>query len=857
MNIQPIRLHSLAAMIAVALLLGSIIPAFTPAQDKTTVVFTHVNVIPMDREVVLEDMNVVVSDGKIAALGRAADVRIPAGAKVIDSRGKFLIPGLMDMHTHMGTDQYAPLYLAYGITRVRNMSQSEDGDHYNRRRRIADGTITGPVVYSSGPIMVSNNPAYAFNVSSAEQGRELVRKSKADGADWIKTARMDMDIFHAILDEARKQGLPVGGHLPSLSAPILEIYRSGFRSHEHVTEVFTSESFFNISPDETKLKAVAQQIKETGIIISTILHREMTWKRMREEGDAYLTDARVAELQRFTGEKGVKAAREFLENLKKEDEKARERTGKILGNIPFILKIVKALNDAGVPLVIGTDSHFYFSFAGLSLHDELDLLLEAGLTRYEALRVATYNAALLLDALDKLGTISVGIEADLVLVNSNPLTDIKTLRRPAGVMKQGRWFDRKELDALLTGTNSKIIEGKSAQTAGQEDPSLNVVYDNFYPTWSPDGSKIAFTSTRDGNREIYVINTDGSQEIRLTSNPASDWVPAWSPDGSKIAFVSDRDGNLEIYVMSADGSKQTRLTDNTAADVRPSWSPDSSRIVFNSNRDGHNEIYVMNADGTDPIRLTKTSAHSDWAWWSSDGSKILFETVRDGQWEVYSMNPDGSNQTRLTFNTASAPALSPDGSLLAMHTTRGRDIFDIYVVNRDGTGEKQLTKNETYDGLPTWSPDSSKIAFTSSRNGNDEIYVMNRDGSNQTRLTHQPSGAINILGLIVSGDVGQAVRSYRKIRKSYPERMLFREGRMNSLGELLLSKGRIKDAIEVYKLNVDSYPKSANAYDDLAEAYLKSGDKKLAIKNYEQSLKLNPKNQNAGDMLKKLKGGSK
>ncbi|MCI0662388.1 MAG: amidohydrolase family protein [Acidobacteria bacterium] len=449
MTTQSMRLHSPAAMITVVLLLGSISPDFTPAQDKTTLVFTRVNVIPMDRKVVLEDMNVVVSEGKIAAIGRAADMRIPTGAKVIDSRGKFLLPGLMDMHTHMETDQCASLYPAYGITRVRNMIPSDDGDHYNRRRRIADGTITGPVVYSSGPALMSNNPDYKFNVSSAEQARELVRKSKADGADWIKTIRMDMDIFHAILDEARKHGLPVAGHLPSLSAPTLEIYRSGFRSHEHVAEVFTSKSFFDLSPDESKLKTVAQQIKETGIIISTILHRETTWKRMREERDAYLTDARVAELQRFTGEKGVKAAREYLENLKKEDEKARERTGKIYRNIPFILKVVKALNDAGVPLVIGTDSHFYFSFAGRSLHEELDLLLEAGLTRYEALRVATYNAAILLDALDKLGTISVGKEADLMLANSNPLTDIKTLRTPAGVMKQGRWFDRKELDGLL------------------------------------------------------------------------------------------------------------------------------------------------------------------------------------------------------------------------------------------------------------------------------------------------------------------------------------------------------------------------------------------------------------------------
>lgn len=450
----------MAAMMALGLLLGSIGSAFTLAQGKTTVVFTHVNVIPMDREIVLEDMNVVINEGKIAAIGRASDVRIPAGAQVVDSSGKYLLPGLMDMHAHLEDDKCAPLYLVYGVTRVRNMSA--DGDHYNRRQRIANGTIMGPVMYTAGPAIMANNPDYQFNVTSAEQARELVRKCKADGADWIKTMRMDIDIFYAILDEAHKQGLPVGGHLPRLSAPILEIYRSGFRSHEHVAEVFTAKYFFDLSPDETKLKTAAQQIKETGITISTILHRETIWKRMREEGDSYLTDARVAELQKYSGEQGVKAAREFLESAKKTDEKARERTSKIDRNLPFILKIVKALNDAGVPLVIGTDSHFFFSFGGISLHKELDLLLEAGLTHYEALRIATYNAAKLLDALDRLGTISVGKEADLVLVNNNPLTDIKTLRTPMGVMKQGRWFDRKKLDDMLKdSTFSSKVKGSA------------------------------------------------------------------------------------------------------------------------------------------------------------------------------------------------------------------------------------------------------------------------------------------------------------------------------------------------------------------------------------------------------------
>jgi len=260
-----------------------------------------------------------------------------------------------------------------------------------------------------------------------------------------------------------------------------------------------------------------------------------------------------------------------------------------------------------------------------------------------------------------------------------------------------------------------------------------------FSTGSLTNTRIVFTSARDGNNEIYVMNTDGTGQIRLTNNSAADTHSSWSPDGTKIAFQSDRDGNdiqfNEIYVMNTDGTGQTRLTNNSAADTYPSWSPDGTKIGFTSSRDGNDEIYVMNTDGTGQTRLTNNSASDQYPRWSPDGSKIAFQSNRDGNYEIYVMNTDGSNQARLTNNTAddALPSWSPDGSKIAFHTRRdGND--EIYVMNADGTGQTRLTNNASGDGHPWWSPDGNKIVFQSDRDGQNEVYVMNADGADQTRL---------------------------------------------------------------------------------------------------------------------------
>ena len=206
-------------------------------------------------------------------------------------------------------------------------------------------------------------------------------------------------------------------------------------------------------------------------------------------------------------------------------------------------------------------------------------------------------------------------------------------------------------------------------------------------------AKIVFSSHRDGNYEIYVMDADGSGQTRLTNNAGNDDFPTWSPDRSQIAFHSNRDGNYEVYVMDADGSGQTRLTTNPAGDSQPTWSPDGSKIAFTTDRDGNLEIYVMNANGSGQTNLTGSAGEDSLPAWSPDGSQIAFTTARDGNSEIYVMDDSGGGQTNLTNDPAE-------------------------------------------DRHSTWSPDEPQIAFHSDRDGNLEVYVMDDNGSDQTRLTN-------------------------------------------------------------------------------------------------------------------------
>jgi Tol biopolymer transport system component len=280
---------------------------------------------------------------------------------------------------------------------------------------------------------------------------------------------------------------------------------------------------------------------------------------------------------------------------------------------------------------------------------------------------------------------------------------------------------------------------------GSEQTKLTNNNMNFWGglKWSSYANKIAFCAYLSSkNFKIYTINIDGSEQTVLTDNSYDNSDPSWSPDGEKITYelLAFSGDSPNIYAMNSDGSKKINLTNNSYLNTDPTWSPDGEKIAFISWESGDYEIYSMNSDGSGRTNLTNNPSYHYSPTWSPDGKKIIFISDRDGNDEIYVMNSDGSEQTKLTNNPSYhySPTWSPDGKKIAFISDRdGND--EIYVMNSDGSEQTKLTNNPSYDSYPRWSPDGKKIAFISNRDGNNEVYVMNSDGNNQINLTNNPS----------------------------------------------------------------------------------------------------------------------
>lgn len=307
------------------------------------------------------------------------------------------------------------------------------------------------------------------------------------------------------------------------------------------------------------------------------------------------------------------------------------------------------------------------------------------------------------------GTIQLMVNDDVLSDNSGSFTVSIEISQAANQSKSNSLVFSSRRDGnqeiylldLTTGRTTNLTRNRS---------------DDGYPRCAPDGRTIAFATNRDGYWEIYLMDRDGSRQRNLTRNTGGNGYMDWSPDGQTLVFASTRNGerNNELYSIRIDGSDLRRLTNHPAEDVHPAWSPDGRKIAFASERTGNRQIYIMNADGTSVTRLMTNRWYDDYPAWSLDGSQIAFSSDRDSRsserLEIYTVTTDGSKVRRVTSDPADDrhPAWSPDGTLLAFSSNRNGD-RDIFVMRLDGTGLKSIISAPGDDEHPRWCADTSRI----------------------------------------------------------------------------------------------------------------------------------------------------
>src|SRR5262249_968223 len=444
----------------------------------TPLVLSHVNVVDVTTGSLQRDFNVTIRDGRIAAVAPAARAAATAQARVVDATGKFLIPGLADMHVHWYDERYLGLFIANGVTRVRQMWGMPV--HLEWRKRIETGELLGPRFSISSPIVDGPHPFWpgSIAVSDAETAARVVASIKKNGYDFVKVySGLPRDVYFAIVRAARANGLEVAGHVP-VAVSAAEAAHAGQASTEHFTNILVTswtaegglgelliERTLNggdmtkgISAEErARMREQAEQLLATydnakAAALFGQLSKNHTWQCptlvvLRSvaslDDPVFTSDARLKYMPRQIREawKPARDARTATK-LKADYDLDRRLLRKYMAIIP-------AMKKAGVEFLAGTDVLNPFAFPGFSLHDELDLLVQSGLTPAEALRTATINPARFLHDEAANGSVATGKNADLVLLDANPLDSIKNTQRIAAVVARGRYLDRGELDGMI------------------------------------------------------------------------------------------------------------------------------------------------------------------------------------------------------------------------------------------------------------------------------------------------------------------------------------------------------------------------------------------------------------------------
>jgi len=439
------------------------------AQASPPLIIHNVTVIDVVGGYLQTHRSVVVRDGKIEAINDASlDKGTPKNATNVNGTGKFLIPGLWDMHVHMvfgdwfphGREITLPLFIANGITGVRDMGGELD-TLQQWRTEIAQGTLVGPLIVASGPMLDGPQPRFPSSIAikTPEDGRRAVDDLKKRGADFIKLQSLiPREAVFAIADEAKKQNITFVGHVPD-SVRASEASNAGQKSFEHLIGIFEGASpleneFIQGGKSEGKFLSTYDAARAARLF--ELLAKNHTWQcptlvwerggNLIEMAD-FAHDARAkyvpASWKDVTWKRFTK---EVMEEFNSDDLATRKKF------VAKELEVVNAMHKAGIPFLAGTDTPpGVYVFPGFSLHEELQRFVAAGFTPLEALQTATLNPAKFFGLESTLGKVEKGMRADFLLLDANPLDDIRNTQKIAAVVANGRYFSRADLDKMLAG----------------------------------------------------------------------------------------------------------------------------------------------------------------------------------------------------------------------------------------------------------------------------------------------------------------------------------------------------------------------------------------------------------------------